>query len=166
MDILFVVIIILIGVVLILLEIFLLPGISVAGVAGVALFAGAIYMAYEKLGPTAGNVALLCCILFTAAGVYLFIKGKVLERMSLQTNIDSKVDLIVDTDVSVGDTGYSLSRLAPMGKISIHGKTFMAKTLSDFIEEESAIKVINIEGNTLIVESLADVTPSTEQNNK
>ncbi len=84
------------GVVLIVAELFLLPGFGIAGVCGLASLAGSVVVAYLKLAPVypwAGHVTLAACIVLTAVAVYAFIKSHAIEKMALDTTIDSKVEL-------------------------------------------------------------------------
>ena len=150
MDILTVVILLVAGLGLILMELFLLPGISIAGVCGVAALVGADYLAYVNISSTAGHIVLFVSLGILALGVYLFIKARTLDKMALTTDIDSKVELITDK-IQIGDKGKTTSRLAPMGKIFINNITVEAKSIVGFIEENVEVEVIEINGNIVAV---------------
>lgn len=93
MNIVLVVLLVVAGVVLLLLEIFLLPGFGIAGIAGFLSLVGAVVAAYLRIGATAGHITLAGVLVAVALSVYAFIRGRALQRMSLDTAIDSKVDL-------------------------------------------------------------------------
>ena len=94
MEIAIVIILLVLGIVFLLLEIFLFPGISVAGIAG-ALFTGAsVWYAYTHIGATAGHITLGGGTVLLGIAIWLFIKSKALERMSLKTNVTGKVESI------------------------------------------------------------------------
>lgn len=150
MDILTVVLLLVAGLGLILMELFLLPGISIAGVCGVAALVGADYLAYVSISSTAGHIVLFVSLGILALGVYLFIKARTLDKMALTTDIDSKVELITDK-IQIGDKGKTTSRLAPMGKIFINNITVEAKSIVGFIEENVEVEVIEINGNIVVV---------------
>lgn len=150
MDILTVVLLLVAGLGLILMELFLLPGISIAGVCGVAALVGADYLAYVNISSTAGHIVLFVSLGILALGVYLFIKARTLDKMALTTDIDSKVELITDK-IQIGDKGKTTSRLAPMGKIFINNITVEAKSIVGFIEENVEVEVIEINGNIVVV---------------
>ena len=59
LDIAIVVFLLAVAIVLLLLEIFLLPGITVAGIGGFLFAAGGILYAYSELGVQAGNISLI-----------------------------------------------------------------------------------------------------------
>ena len=150
MDILTVVLLLVAGLGLILMELFLLPGISIAGVCGVAALVGADYLAYVNISSTAGHIVLFVSLGILALGVYLFIKARTLDKMALTTDIDSKIELITDK-IQIGDKGKTTSRLAPMGKIFINNITVEAKSIVGFIEENVEVEVIEINGNIVVV---------------
>ena len=84
------------GVLMMVAELFLLPGFGIAGVCGLASLAGSVVVAYLKLAPVypwAGHVTLAACIVLTAVAIYAFVKSHAIEKMALDTTIDSKVEL-------------------------------------------------------------------------
>ncbi len=84
------------GVLMMVAELFLLPGFGIAGVCGLASLAGSVVVAYMKLAPVypwAGHVTLAACIVLTAVAIYAFVKSHAIEKMALDTTIDSKVEL-------------------------------------------------------------------------
>ena len=93
MDIALVVILIVAGGILLLLELFLLPGFGIAGVAGFLSLAGAVAAAYLRIGAVAGHITLAAAIVAAALAVYGFIRSHTLQKMALDTSIESKVEL-------------------------------------------------------------------------
>lgn len=152
MDILIVLVLCLLGIILILAEIFLIPGITITIVAGIASLAGGVYFAFSRLGSTAGAITLLFSLLTTAIAFVYLIKSKALDKtIGLHTNIDSTVASKEYLNISVGDEGMTLSRLNPVGKVRVNGITIEAKTLGDFIEEETPIVVLKVKPTQLVV---------------
>ncbi len=93
MNIILVVLLAVAGIILLLLEVFLLPGFGIAGIAGFLSLAGAVIAAYLRISVLAGRITLGASLLATALAVYAFVRGRALQRMSLDTSIDSKVEL-------------------------------------------------------------------------
>jgi len=151
MDILIVIVLCLIGIILILVEIFLIPGLTITAIGGAAFSIGGIYYAFRNLGTTAGIITLLLVIAIIGAAFVYLIKSKALDRIALKTNIKSTVADKESLDISVGDTGVSVSRLNPMGKVRVNNITMEAKTLGGFIDENTAIKVVKVSPSQLIV---------------
>lgn len=150
MDILTVVLLLVAGLGLILLELFLLPGISIAGICGILALIGADYLAYVNISATAGHIVLFVSLGIIALGIYLFLKARTLDKMALTTDIEGRVELITDK-VQIGDKGKTTSRLAPMGRVFINNITVEAKSTVGFIEENIEVEVIEINGNIVTV---------------
>ncbi|MCB9017284.1 MAG: NfeD family protein [Paludibacteraceae bacterium] len=155
MDIAIIAGLLLFGVLLFLLEIFLIPGISVAAVGGVLSTIGAIVYAYVNIGLLAGHLTLILSALLLAVSIYFVMKTGTMDRFSLKTNIESTVDAMHDVHVSVGDRGRTMSRLAPIGKIEIAGITMEAKSNGEFIDEDTEIEVLKVQSNGVLVKSVS-----------
>ncbi len=152
MDIAIVVTLLVVGVILLIIEMFLIPGLSVSGIAGVLFLAGGVFYAYDQVGTTAGHLSLLGSVLLMGVAFWVFVKSKALEKMSLKTEIDSKVDPLLGMDLKIGDVGIAISRLAPMGKIKINQWTVEAKSFDDFIDQDTKVVVVEINNTNVIVE--------------
>ena len=150
MDILIIIIFLLFGIILLLAEIFFLPGISIAGIAGVAFMLGGIVYAF-----TVDAVYGFYTILFSAVAlgfsIWYFMKSKTLDKMSLHTNIDGKVETVDESKIKIGDKGITVSRLAPVGKVKINSETVEAKSLYDFIDEDTEVEVIAVNATNVEV---------------
>lgn len=138
------------AVILILLEIFLFPGITVAGIGGFIFAVGGLYYAY-KLSWWTGNIALIATLITFGIAFIWMLRAKSLSRIALKTNVDSKLASSQDLGIKVGDEGVTVSRLAPIGKASINGTIVEAKSLDELIEEKSEVTVIRVEGYNVIV---------------
>lgn len=151
MDILIIGTLLIIGIFLIILEIFFLPGITIAGIASVLFLAGAVYYAFAELGVTECLVVLAVAIIASIVVIVWFMRSKTLNRMSLHTEIDSVAPTLVDARVKVGDTGVTLSRLNPMGQVLIGDEKIEAKSLDGFIDEGQSVQVVKVENTSVIV---------------
>lgn len=152
MEIAVVFILLLVGIILLLVEMFLIPGLSIAGIGGVIFLGGAIYYAYAFIGAEAGHLTLVGAAIMMIIAVWIFLRSKALERMSLKTEIDSKNDPLQGVEVKVGDIGITSSRIAPMGKIKVNGHVIEAKTMDDFIDENTEVVVTQIFSTNVLVE--------------
>jgi membrane-bound ClpP family serine protease len=151
MDILIVIVLCLVGVILILVEIFLIPGVTLMVIAGAAFSIGGVYYAFRHLGTTAGIISLLSILAVIGISFIYLVKSKALDNIALKTNINSTVASKELPDISEGDEGIAVSRLNPMGKVRINNITMEAKTLGEFIDENTAVSVIKVFPSQLIV---------------
>ncbi len=151
-DIIIVTLVILLGIIFLLAEIFLLPGITISGIAGFIFLIGGIAYAYMYMGTMAGNMTLIISAFLIMGSFLYFIKSKSLRRISLTTNIDSKVDMSDLQKIKVGDVGITQSRLNPMGKVFINDLTVEAKSIDgQMIDEDTEVIVNKIDWANIIV---------------
>ncbi len=151
MDIFLIVLLALVAIGLFLVELFLFPGFGIAGVASILCAGGSVFIAYFYLGAIAGHITLAAILLLSIIAVWVFIKRRTLDKMALKTDITSKVDLLQDTNIKVGDTGICISRLAPMGKIRIGAIEIEAKSQDVFLDDSTPVEIVALEGNKAIV---------------
>lgn len=140
-----------VGILLLLVEFLIIPGVSVAGIAGFILMALGIYYAYADHEAQTGHIVLGSTIALSFITAIFMFRSKTWKKMSLDTTVDSKVETVDNQTVHPGDEGICISRLNPMGKVQINGQFFEAKSHGEFITEGTAVIVIKISGNTLIV---------------
>ncbi len=144
--------VIVLGILFMLIEIFLLPGISIAGIAGAIFLIGGIVYSYMFLGSTAGNVTLAASAVTLGLTFFGLLKSKSLERISLNTNIDDKVDNSYLLKIAVGDIGVAVSRLNPIGKVLVNDVEAEGKSYDgEFIEEDTEIVVVKVETYNVLV---------------
>lgn len=151
-NIIIVSLVILLGIVFMLAEIFLLPGLTISGIAGLIFLVGGVYYAYMYMGLMAGNLTLVITVFLLLGSFLYFIKSKSLRRIALTTNIDAKVDTSDLKKIQAGDIGITISRLNPMGKVSINDLTVEAKSMDgEMIDEDTEIEVIKVDWSNVIV---------------
>ena len=151
-NLIIVTLVILLGIIFLLAEIFLLPGITISGIAGFIFLVGGIAYAYMYMGTMAGNMTLIISAFLLMGSFLYFIKSKSLRRISLTTNIDSKVDTSDLKKINVGDVGITQSRLNPMGKVFINDLTVEAKSLDgQMIDEDTEVVVNKVDWSNIIV---------------
>ena len=149
-----IIILVLIGLVLVLTEIFLVPGIGVAGILGVLSMCGASYFAFIEFGT-------LGCIIVTAINVSLFVilailafRAKTWKRLSLNTNIDSRAVMAESELVQVGQRGKSMTRLAPSGTVRFDKVKVEARAFEGMIDSGVEVEVVLIEDNKIYVKQI------------
>lgn len=146
----------LLSILLILAEIFLLPGITVAGIVGAIFGAGSVFFAYSHLGATGGTITLIFTVItFVILFVWL-VKSKAINKIGLNTEIDSKVTNDIDK-VEVGDVAISISRLNPIGKVQVNGVTVEGKSLGEFIDEGKEVVIYKKYSNQVLVKLKEEV---------
>ncbi|QIA08992.1 NfeD family protein [Draconibacterium halophilum] len=154
MSILAIILLILLGLILLLIEFAVIPGVTIAGIGGFLLLGGAVYVAFAEYGVLPGFITLAIVLILAPAMIYYFFKSRTGKKMILEKNIDGKLELINKEKIVVGDTGKSIGRLAPMGKIKVNGEIVEAQSTGSFIDHNTEIKILKIDFNKIIVEPL------------
>lgn len=155
MTITLIVLFILIGVFLIWLELFIVPGITVAGIGGTVLILGGIYFAYAIDDKSTGHITLLISVLLIALVFFLSFRSNTWKKTALTTNVEGQVASIPAT-IKVGDSALTVSRLAPVGKILIDGEVIEAKSKLGLIDQKEEVTVIEIYNTSVLVEKKQD----------
>ena len=115
MDILIIAVLIIAAVILFLVELFVIPGISLAGISALVCILYANYYAFTNLGMAGGFVTLGISTVACIGSLIWFMRSKMLDKLALKKDIDSKVDRSAEDSVKVGDIGISTTRLAQIG---------------------------------------------------
>ena len=152
MDVLIIVVLIIAAVILFLVELFVIPGISVAGFGALGCIIYANYYAFANLGMAAGFITLGISGVACIGSLVWFMRSKMLDKLALKKDIDSKVDRSAEKSVKVGDTGISTTRLAQIGYAEINGNIVEVKSIDGFLNEKTPIIVSRITDGTIMVE--------------
>ena len=151
----FTIILTIVGLVLVLSEIFLIPGVGVAGVLGVISLGGACYYVFYEFGLFPGAV-FTGAILAVLIGLIAYtIKTKAWKKLALDTRIDSKVQNLEEETLSVGDTGRAVTRLAPIGMARFDGRGYEVKSLEGMIDAGTDVEVVMFEDNKIYVKPVS-----------
>lgn len=152
MDILIIILLIIAAVILFLVELFVVPGISIAGIlAGVcALIAN--YYAFAHVGTGAGFLTLAVTAVASIGSLVWFMRSKTLDRLSLRQNITSKIDRSAEARVRPGDTGVTTTRLALIGYAEIGGNIVEVKSTGELLDEHTPVRVVRVVDGTILVE--------------
>lgn len=143
---------ILVGIILIMVEIFLTPGIGFAGIGGMVSLVVAMVYSFITYGLVIGSFVLL----LTGAGIVVTIiygfRNKTWERLALKNVNESRVNDDNLPVVQLGETGKAASNLRPYGLGEFFGKTYEVRTYGQYVDRGSRIKVIKLDKHTIFVE--------------
>lgn len=152
----FIVILTLLGVILILGEIMLVPGVGIAGILGLLAQGGACWYAFSTFGPTTGAVVTLINVVLLISFLVFALRAKTWKRFALNTKIESKASSDPDEVLAIGDRGRTVTRLAPIGTARIEGKSYEVKSLEGMLDAGTDIEVVLIEDNKILVKPVSD----------
>lgn len=156
MDILIIIVLIVAAVILFLVELFVIPGISVAGLLAGGCIIFANYYAFAYLGTMGGFITLGISAIACIGSLVVFMRSKTLDKIALKKNITSKVDRTAEDKVKVGDMGVAITRLALIGNAEIEGNIVEVKSIDGFLNEKTPIVVNRITNGVIMVEKRKD----------
>jgi len=146
-----IILIILLGLFLLILEFFVFPGVTVAGIGGFLFAAGGIYLVYAKYGTSYGNIALVTTLIVSIVILVMAFRSKTWNRLMLNSNIEGKVETVEEENIKVGDEGVTITRLNPIGKVSVNSQIIEGRCPGHFVDENTSIIVQKIYKTYVIV---------------
>ncbi|MFI3314199.1 MAG: NfeD family protein [Rikenellaceae bacterium] len=149
-----IILLLLLGVALIIAELLLIPGFTIAGIGSIISFAAAIMITFSYVGSNWAFIVLAIAIVLSAATLIVCTRRNAIKKLTLNTTIDSKVQENADNKITIGKITETTTRLAPMGNITIDGNTFEAKSISGYIEPRTKVVVVGYEDSIVIVEKI------------
>ena len=154
MDIVIIASLIIAGLILFIIEVFLLPGISIAGIISAVCLLYANYYAFDTLGTIPGCITLTISAMGVIGITIWFMRSKTLDKLSLKKTIDYRPEPLKGLDLKAGDEGIALTRLALIGNAEFNGRIIEVRSSGDFIEQKSRIRVERILDGIVLVEKV------------
>ena len=154
MSIIAIILLILLGLVLLLIEFAVIPGVTVAGIGGFLLLGTSVYIAFADFGTGIGFATLAFVLIASPLLIYYFFSSKSGKNMILDSSILGKMEYIDSKKIAIGDTGKTIGRLAPSGKVKVNGEVVEAQSVGGFVDHNTEIRVLKILTNKIIVEPL------------
>ena len=159
-----------VGLILLAVEIFVLPGFGVAGISGIVLIVSSLLLSlvgnigfdFDPVSASRITEAVLivftALLLGTALSVFLgfrFLNSSFFNRLALTTVQDS-AEGYTAVDVRAGNSltgklGVAFTDLRPAGKIMLEGEVYDATALTGYIEKGADIKVVKFETAQVVV---------------
>jgi len=165
------IIIFIIGIILLFVELFAIPGFGVTGISGIILILAGLILslvdnkgfhlpehAFEQLGVAFATVTVAVFVGLTASILLskrLFAKSVFGRHLSLTTEMKSENGYI-SSDLLfknlIGKTATAYTVLRPAGKIIINDDVYDAVSLYSYIDKGKKVKIVDFQNNQLIVE--------------
>ncbi len=146
---------ILVGIVLIIAEILLIPGVGVAGILGLLSMGGSCWYAFYEFGNVTGGIVTGVTALVLVAFAVIVLRAKTWKRMTLDTRIESKVNK-VSVELHVSDKGRTVTRLAPMGSARFDDEIVEVKALEGMIAPDVEVEICMIEDDKIYVRPVSE----------
>jgi len=155
-----------IGLLLVILEIFVIPGFGVAGIAGIFFILSSLILSMLKndffdftlIMPSKIEVAVLMMAISSIGLLIIFFTGSFAlarsktfkERIAVSEVMNASAVRVEKSNL-INQKGIALSVLRPSGKIEIEGRLYDAEAKNGFIDKSAKVEVVNVKGNVLEV---------------
>lgn len=136
--------ILLLGWLLVMLEVFLIPGITLLAIVGSLTMLAGVVLAYSHFGALWGTVTLLGTAVVTLLSIIYGFRSGLLGWLTLKSKVEGRMNVIDETRIHVGDRGLALSKIAPAGKALFGNDTYEVHSHHEWIEEGSEVEVTRI----------------------
>ena len=143
-----------IGLLLILAEILLIPGVGVAGILGILSLGGSCYYSFYEFGNSVGAIVTVINAVLLLVMLIYALRAKTWKRMTLETNVDSKAVEDESLYVSLGDKGVAKTRLAPMGSVRFGDRVAEVKAVEGIVDSGTEVEVVMIEDKKIYVSAI------------
>lgn len=145
-----------VGLILIVFEIFVVPGFGITGISGIFFVVAGLFLAlignihfdFKGIPPYQFNQAVLTLIAGLGFGVGLIIymssrigKKGVFRKVALQADQEGYYSVPMEPDALVGKTGFAATVLRPSGKVIIDGEYYDAVADKGFIDKGDEVVV-------------------------
>jgi len=162
------------GVILLVLEIFLIPGFGVAGISGILLIVFSLALSRQDFiipefqwqkeifrdNLLSVGIGLIASIGILGLLMRFFQRAPFFNRLILQESQESSRGFQVqpqNLETSLmGSKGSAATSLRPAGKAEFNGEIIPVETEGDFLEKGTAVEIVEISGNRIIVREAAD----------
>ena len=151
------------GILLLAVEAFVVPGFGVVGILGILLMIYAMFAMLLPMAPTPNDInsalggltiAIIGAILGLGMMIKSMLKSKTWQKISLKTSETQAAGYSgsLGLDDYVGKSGHALTFLRPAGTALIEDRRLDVVTTGDFIDKDTEVVIVRIDGNRIIVE--------------
>jgi membrane-bound ClpP family serine protease len=146
----FVMAILLIGLLLIFLEIFFIPGTSLFGIlGGIALMIGVI-MIYSYYGAKWGHISVAASLVLVLVAVAAGFKVIQSNKLAMNAEITGRVNELENL-YKIGEKGIAATEFRPNGKGVFNGNKIEVYSTGEYIERNSEIEIVKITKDKIFV---------------
>jgi len=154
------IVLIIVGVSLIVAEVYLIPGLNIVGVLGALMVVFAVGVAFVQVGTLGGIVALLSAGGLTGTAFWWLWSSGAWDRFILVASLKPDENLLERESEQrakyLGKRGTAVTPLRPTGVAEIQGDRIEVVTEGDFISAGSEIKVVAMDRRKYFVRLITD----------
>ena len=157
MGIFFIIALVISALLLLLVELFVIPGSSLAAMLSAICLVWAVAYAFINISALAGIITLIIALILGSCVLIAFMRSKTLDKVALKEEVASTLDRSVAAQVQVGDKGYAVTRLALIGNAEINGHIVEVRSADGFLNEKTPVVVTRVTDNEIIVQEIKNI---------
>ncbi len=142
------------GVLLLILEIFVIPGFGVAGIFGIISISAGLILAFDissiQMAFTVVCSSMVVTTVLVIVSFFLLPKSLIFTRVALAEDT-AGYHSSVSYDDLLGKKTKTLTPFRPAGIIEIDGKRYDAITEGSFIDKDTDVEVVQVQGNKIVI---------------
>ena len=151
------------GMVLLFIEVVLVPGVGIVGVAGVGLLVWASATIWGAYGAVFGLLSVLISGAVVLFGTWKLSQSKLGRKMILEAQLDEEISSSSSLQHLRGKTGITLSVMRPGGAVEVDGKRIDAvATNGQWVEAGVQIEIVDVQTNNIFVEPVKQIAMASE----
>ena len=106
MEMFYIVLLVFFGLLFLVAELVLLPGVSIGAVLALVCYGSSVYLDFRDFGPVTGTVVILVILVLSVIATVVSLRAKTWQRFSLKQEIrSSSMPVIPAEELQVGDRG-------------------------------------------------------------
>ncbi len=146
--------IIILGLVLIFVEMFVLPGTALFGILGGVAIVTGVVLVYHSYDSKWGNIASVSAVIAFAITIVAGFKAIQSNKISMKAEIRSKVNEVEKHRYKVGDKGTAVSELRPNGKALFDDDKVDVYSNGEYIQRGSELEISKITNDKIFVKQI------------
>lgn len=143
-----------VGIFLLIIELFVIPGSTVVGIAGGLMSILGIIYAYISLGVAEGTGLLALGIISGALLIVWVTKSKTWRRYILGEGLVARVNEEPELELEVGEEGITRTTCRPSGTAIFHDKEYEVHSMEGLVSAQTKIRIIDIEHSKIYVKPI------------
>ena len=156
-----VVVLFILGIIMLILEVFVVPGFGIVGILGLLSAFASIFLSFDNFAAalTSITITLVVVIVMIVLLWRRFQRSSAFKRFVLLTREEKDLGYhgVKDYSHLVGQTGVTVSTLRPAGIVRIGDQRYDVVSDGTFIPNNTKVKVVFVEGNRIVVTELTDL---------
>ncbi len=145
---------IIVGLMLLLVEVYFTPGTSISGILGILAIIWANILAFQNLPSPIAWITLIVSFIITVLFLILLFRMLSSKNFVVKKEIKSKVNVIDEKNFSVGERGRTTTSLRPNGRAIFKDSIYEVFSQGNYIEVDQEIEITKITTDKIFVKSI------------